>query len=417
MEFDFEHEEIEIDLTELLELLLKKVWIIIGAAIVGMLLVWIYGKVIVTPIYVSTSSIVVINQNEEINSDGYYEQSTELTDDYVEVLTSRRVIEQVITNLGMSKTYEAMIGNISITIPEETRVIEITASDSNPVIAQKIAQQIQEVGSNAIEELLEVYSVRFLDEANLPTVSVGGTSKKMLILAFLGGACLVVGVIVVMFLLDGSIKKAEHVRRFLKCVVLGEVSAKKIDVEEYARLCTNVKASAEELHTVVVTSTTEKEGAKEISYELAAYFAESDKKVLYIDAGRRLEMETDKGENRKKSLVDKWHEGKALQEICEATDRKGLDIIKTEFSSKHSVCLDSKLFAEFLTVAKNNYDIVIIYASAVEKYIDAAVVAKQCDGTVVVVEAGKTHYKSVQKTLQQLAYMNATILGCVINKN
>ena len=291
-------------------------------------------------------------------------------------------------------------------------MIEIAVSDADPVMAQRIAEQIQKVGIAAIEDLLEVYSAKPLDEANLPTASVGGVSKKLLILAFLGGACLAGGVIVVMFLMDSSVKTPEHVRRFLKSVVLGEVSAKTKDVEAYAMLRTNVKASAEELQTVVITSTAEKEGAKEISYELAASFAENDKKVLYIDADRTVGTAKDKN-----TLWDKWCEKRRLQDVCEATDRKGLDIIKTEFDSMHSAHLDGSLFAELLTAAKNAYDMVIIYAPAVEKYIDAAIIAKQCDGAVVVIEAGKTHYQRVQKTLQQLAFVDATILGCVMNKN
>ena len=412
MILNFENEEIEIDLTELFWLLLKKAWVICAVAVACVLAVMAYGKWKMHPVYVSTSSIVVINQREEANSEGYYSQSTELTDDYSEVLTSRKVIEPVIANLGLNRTYEALSGSISVTIPEETRVIEIAVSDADPVMAQRIAEQIQKVGIAAIEDLLEVYSAKPLDEANLPTASVGGVSKKLLILAFLGGACLAGGVIVVMFLMDSSVKTPEHVRRFLKSVVLGEVSAKTKDVEAYAMLRTNVKASAEELQTVVITSTAEKEGAKEISYELAASFAENDKKVLYIDADRTVGTAKDKN-----TLWDKWCEKRRLQDVCEATDRKGLDIIKTEFDSMHSAHLDGSLFAELLTAAKNAYDMVIIYAPAVEKYIDAAIIAKQCDGAVVVIEAGKTHYQRVQKTLQQLAFVDATILGCVMNKN
>lgn len=48
--------------------------------------------------------------------------------------------------------------------------------------------------------------------------------------------------------------------------------------------------------------------------------------------------------------------------------------------------------------------------------IDAAVVAKRCDGTVLVVESNAVNYRFVQKVKEQLDKSGSRILGVVLNK-
>ena len=72
-----DNDEIEIDLVELFRVLWKKKWIIGAAAIVGGLLLFVYGKFFVSPIYESTTRIIVLNANED---DGPQEGQVVLSD-------------------------------------------------------------------------------------------------------------------------------------------------------------------------------------------------------------------------------------------------------------------------------------------------------------------------------------------------
>lgn len=48
--------------------------------------------------------------------------------------------------------------------------------------------------------------------------------------------------------------------------------------------------------------------------------------------------------------------------------------------------------------------------------IDAAVIAKESDGAVLVIESGRVSYKAAQKALDQLRKSDCKVLGAVLNK-
>ena len=48
--------------------------------------------------------------------------------------------------------------------------------------------------------------------------------------------------------------------------------------------------------------------------------------------------------------------------------------------------------------------------------IDAAIVSKECDGAILVIESGRVSYKLAQKVLEQLKKSGCKVLGAVLNK-
>lgn len=410
MELEFANDEIEIDLVEVIKYLFKKAWLIAAAAILCAGLVVVYGKFMVTPMYESKASIVVMNQAYEAGSDGYLSKGTELTDDYELLVSSRLVVEQVIVNLGLGMTYEELSGSIVVEIPEETRMIDIMVKHEDAAMAQKIAGEMQKVAIKELTDVMEAYAAKPVGNANLPTTAGGFSTMKYAVLAFCGGAALVVVALVVLFLLDGSIKTGEQVKLYLKTVALGQVSVKNKDEQAYEVLAANIEASRDDLKSVVFVGSKEGEGTEKIAYELACTLAEKDRKVLFMDVNLREGKAEDNGLGTIKDGK------KSLQNICKKSGKDNLWTIAASKCEKPGALLDSDAFKKLLKDAKEEYDFVVISTPAMEKYIDAAMVAKRCDGAVVVVEAGKTHYQQVQKTMQQLAYVDADILGCVIGK-
>ena len=63
-----------------------------------------------------------------------------------------------------------------------------------------------------------------------------------------------------------------------------------------------------------------------------------------------------------------------------------------------------------------NYDYIIIDCPPLGSVIDAAVVAKECDGAIIVIETDNASYKIVQRVKKQLDQSGCRILGAVLNK-
>ena len=69
-----------------------------------------------------------------------------------------------------------------------------------------------------------------------------------------------------------------------------------------------------------------------------------------------------------------------------------------------------------LNVMREAFDYIIIDTPPLGSVIDAAVVAKRCDGTVLVVESNAVNYRFVQRVKEQLDKSGSRILGVVLNK-
>ena len=69
-----------------------------------------------------------------------------------------------------------------------------------------------------------------------------------------------------------------------------------------------------------------------------------------------------------------------------------------------------------LDKAREEYDYIIVDTPPLNSVIDAAVIAKYCDGAVLVLQAGGVSYKVAQKVKGQLVKSGCPILGVVLNK-
>ena len=69
-----------------------------------------------------------------------------------------------------------------------------------------------------------------------------------------------------------------------------------------------------------------------------------------------------------------------------------------------------------MSFGRHNYEYVILDTPPVNLVVDGLLVAKQCDGTILVVESGNTERAQAEKAKQQLLYAGIKILGVVLNK-
>ena len=78
--------------------------------------------------------------------------------------------------------------------------------------------------------------------------------------------------------------------------------------------------------------------------------------------------------------------------------------------------LSEDLFERLCDALKKNYDYIIMDTAPLGLVIDAAIIAKQCDGTIMVIKAGDTDRKQAQQVKARLEAANVRILGVVLNE-
>lgn len=189
--------------------------------------------------------------------------------------------------------------------------------------------------------------------------------------------------------------------------------------EAYKTLRTNLEFSGSDNKAIVLTSSTPNEGKSTVSIGLALALVESGKRVLFVDAdlrksvlvGRHRVTEEVKG-------LSHYLSGQAdLNDVICRTQEAGLFVIFAGVVPPNpSELLGQKRFAHLIENAKANYDYVIIDAPPLGNVIDAAVISKVCDASVLVVAAKSVSYKFVRTVKEQLEKTGCPILGVVLNK-
>ena len=65
---------------------------------------------------------------------------------------------------------------------------------------------------------------------------------------------------------------------------------------------------------------------------------------------------------------------------------------------------------------RETYDYVIVDTPPLGSVIDGAIVARESDGTVLIIESDSISYKAAQNIVSQLEKAGCRLLGCVLNK-
>lgn len=192
-----------------------------------------------------------------------------------------------------------------------------------------------------------------------------------------------------------------------------------ISDEAYKVLRTNLELSGKDVKVVALTSCIPNEGKSTVTLNLAMSLSQEGKKVLFID-----------GDLRKSVLFNRLKPGKvekglthylsgmnSLEEVVYKTNISGFDIIFTGPTPPDPVKLfGGSYYQKLIQTMRKSYDYIIIDTPPLGSVIDSAVIAKECDGTILVIQSNKISYKFARKVKEQLEKSGCTIIGTVLNQ-
>lgn len=200
---------------------------------------------------------------------------------------------------------------------------------------------------------------------------------------------------------------------------------KKTEKKDYAfdeaikTLRTNIQFSANRKKVILITSAKANEGKSSISYELSVSMTQIGKKVLLVDADiwRSVFITRYQIEQEIFGLSQYLSGQKELDEVVYDTNIERFHLLPAgPFAPNPTNLFEDPLFTQMLDKAREEYDYIIVDTPPLNSVIDAAVIAKYCDGAVLVLQAGGVSYKVAQKVKGQLVKSGCPILGVVLNK-
>ena len=223
MNQEIQDDEVTIDLMELFSALWAKKTIIILSAVFMALVAFVGTKMFVTPKYTSVTKLFVMAKNDDTSASATYtdlQTGSMLTKDYMELVKSRPVLEKTISKLKLDITPEELAGMITTETPTDTRIMSISVTDDDPKEAKQIADTLRKAVSVQITEIMNADSVNTVEEGNLPTSPSSPNVKKNMMLGAMLGLVISMGFVVLIFLLDDTVKTPDDVEKYLGLNVL-----------------------------------------------------------------------------------------------------------------------------------------------------------------------------------------------------
>ena len=213
------YQELGIDIQELAYVLWKKISILLLCTVIGAGVTGMYTKLFVTPQYQSSAMIYIYGSTASFNS-SKLTLSSELTEDYTTLAKSREVMEGVIDKMGFDCTTQELASAISVSHDENSSILMMTATNSDPKVAADIANSVADETAERISEVMNIDKPSTVEDAVVSSSPVSPNLLKNILIGAFAGLVIAAGVIILSFLKDDTIKTSDDVAHYLDTTLL-----------------------------------------------------------------------------------------------------------------------------------------------------------------------------------------------------
>lgn len=224
--------EREIDIEELIWLYLSKWRILLVSSLLCAVLAFCYSTFFMVPVYSSGGTLYITSNNRTLANSGSAQQNVslsdlvlaqELTKSYTAILTSNTFLKTVAEESNLGYNFKQLKRMISITNMEETEIMKVYVSCTNPVEAQKLANVVLELAPTEIQRIINGGQATVIDPAELPEKPYSPNVKKNTVMGFAAGFILCAAIIFLFYMLDTKIKTADDLYDITEVPVLGSI--------------------------------------------------------------------------------------------------------------------------------------------------------------------------------------------------
>ncbi len=216
--------ENEINILDMLFIVRKNLSKIILTAVIAAIVFLAYTLTLVTPLYKSTTQLLVKGISQEAMS--IYPDSTSrimLMNNSIEVLMGTEVMLDVIDELELELTPEQLQSMVSISSPADTQVIKISVVSADRKLAKDIAATFAELTHSVLAENVGISALSTIQEAKTPINPISPNPIKNTILGGFLGGILAAGFYLAMWFINNKIYTPTDAEKALGLTVFSSV--------------------------------------------------------------------------------------------------------------------------------------------------------------------------------------------------
>lgn len=444
-----------VDLAGLFFRILERFWIVIVCALIcGMLMGMIAGNSVTT--YSATAKLYIVNKDNAGVNIADLQLGTVLALDYQEVFKTWEVHKMVIEKLNLPYSYVQMQSMLTVSNPEDTRILYITVSNPDAKLAADIANAYAEAAKTFIIHTMDGVEPSDFSSALEPTTGYSASVGTSAVIGFVGGGVLAAAILALLFVLDNRPRSPEAIQQYGGISTLsvfpankdkrsvGRSSAEKIHTAKSATggnyleisnfppldyvcneamntLCTNLSYCGKDIRKIMITSRYAGEGKSYISINLLRTFSQLGKRVVLVDTDLRASgIQSDY--RLRYSTQNHYGLSEYLSGICELKDA----VYQTNLPNTYMIpagheapnplqLLDTQAMGELIEQLAEQFDVVLVDTPPVGVLVDAVALAKFCDGTLLVVGYCKGKQQEIGDAVQNIEQTGCKVLGAVLN--
>ena len=365
------------------------------------------------------------------------ELSSQLLASYAQVATSHSAAEAIVEELDLDESPGSIQGRISAEPVPETLLMRISAVDTDPRRAKRLADGAAEVFVEQIRDLEQATSgtivPRVIDAAQVPSAPISPRPKRDLAIGAFFGLAVGAGIAVMLEALDRSVRNPGEAVRLGGAPILAMVPKRRDSdshpvlaqqdagtpaAESYRVLRTAVRFVDldRDAKSLVVTSPSAGDGKTSTAANLGVALAQAGERVLLVDADlRRTKLAGLFDVRSEPGLTSVLIGNSALDDsLVQLGDRLAL-LPTGPLPPNPSELLGSEAMASLVRELQNRFDILIFDAPPLLPVTDAQVLATQVDGVVLVMRFGKTKRDLLSQARARLDIVGARLFGLVLN--
>nr|WP_202896024.1 polysaccharide biosynthesis tyrosine autokinase [Actinopolymorpha pittospori] len=397
-----------------------------------------------TPQYASTVRLFVSTPNST-SSDAYQGGlfSEQRAASYAEIVTGPEVARAVVDRLGLKQSPASLQSRTDASVVPNTVILKVTITDPVQararVLVQAVAQEFialvqklerspNRAGSPINASLLGAPVTSSTPVSPVPPRNVG--------LGAVLGLLLGVGLAALREAFDTKVRDPDELMEFTNAPLLGTVHfdnavAKKglitsfnprdPLVEVFRVLRTNLQFVRVDQPSkmFVVTSAVAGDGKTTTACNLAISLARAGYRVALVEGDlRRPGVATGLGLERAAGLTTVLIGRLDVAQVMQKWGEDGLSVLTSGALPPHPAeLLQSRAMSDVLADLRKSFDVVLIDAPPLLPVTDAALLAAQSDGAILVVRHGATSREQVRMSLERLTSVHARLVGTVLNRS
>lgn len=421
--------------------ILRLRWMTITAVIVLALLASIAITVTTTPLYKSSTRLFVSTYAGSSLMDTYQGNllSQERVRSYTILLTGEALAQRTIDALHLDMSARALRQEVSARSKMGTVLIDVDVLDPSPVRARDIANTLSDQFVKMVRELEtpgdgSLPDTRVVVEQPAAIASSPAVPNLMrnLALGLFAGVLLGVACALGREVIDNTVKKHEDLESITGVAVVGDIPMDKARrgapaisfgtensqiAESFRKMRTNLSFLSVDNppRVIVVTSSIPNEGKSTTAVNIALALVEVDNNVLLVDGDmRRSIAHKHLNVDGAVGLSTVLSGAVSLSDALQETQFSGLTVLAAGATPPNpSELLASHAAKNLLEELRGKFDYVIVDSCPLLAVTDAALLAANADGALLLGRYGQTRRDQLKNATDALQNVGAALLGSV----